>query len=85
MADDKTVGFYSIKEGTKITLVVKKPDPLKDIIHKHFKKYYSEDQTDRLTKEFMLDFDNKVKQFSLDDLERLAAGLLQQEGNVQND
>ena len=76
LVDDKTIGSYSIKDGCKLTLVVKKPDPLKEVILRQFKKYYQEEQSEKLTKEFMKDFDAKMKQLSLDDLERIAAELL---------
>lgn len=46
---------------------------IKDIIHRSFRKYYNETQSAALTKEFMLDFEKKLKGFSLDDIERLAS------------
>lgn len=77
LADDKTIGFYAtIKDGTKLTLVVKKPDPLNEIIMRHFKKHYTETQAEKLTKEFMLDFEAKLKTYSLEDLERLATNCM---------
>ncbi|XP_055614006.1 uncharacterized protein LOC129760384 [Uranotaenia lowii] len=77
LSDDKTVASYgNIKDGTKLTLVVKKPDPLKDVIYRQFKKYYQEEQSQKLTQEFMKDFDSKIHQLSLDDLEKIAADML---------
>ncbi|XP_005178535.1 ubiquitin-like [Musca domestica] len=71
--DDQTIASYpNIKEGTKLNLIVVKQD-IKDIIHRSFRKYYNETQSAALTKEFMLDFEKKLKGFSLDDIERLAS------------
>lgn len=53
-------------------MIVVKQD-IKDIIHRSFRKYYNETQSATLTKEFMLDFEKKLKGFSLDDIERLAS------------
>ncbi|XP_075145888.1 ubiquitin [Haematobia irritans] len=70
--DDQSISSYpNIKDGTKLNLIVIKQD-LKDIIHRSFRKYYNETQATVLTKEFLLDFDKKLKEFSLDDIERLA-------------
>lgn len=78
LIDDKTISSYgaSIKAGTKLTLVVKEPEPLKDIIHKLFKRYYSEEQSEQMAKEFMIDFELRMKQMSLDDIERMATYFL---------
>lgn len=79
LIDDNTFASYpKIKDGTKLTLVIKKPDPLKDVIFRCFRKFYNEEQSEKLTEHFMIDFHKKVKQFSLDDLERIAIGLTQQ-------
>ncbi|XP_013112844.1 ubiquitin-like protein 4A [Stomoxys calcitrans] len=70
--DDQPISAYpNIKDGTKLNLIVIKQD-LKDIIHRSFRKYYNENQSAQLTKEFMMDFDKKLKEFSLDDIERIA-------------
>lgn len=75
--DDQTIGSYpNIKDGSKLNLIVMKPDGLKEVIHRSFRRYYNEHQADRLTQEFMLDFDKKLKLLSLDDIERLADTLL---------
>lgn len=84
LADDKTVNSYSnIKDGTKLILVIKKPDPLRDVIFRSFKKYYNEQQSEKLTAEFMTDFEKKMKQLSLDDIEHLATGLLASQSEVE--
>lgn len=73
LADEKTLNSYpTIKDGTKLTVVIKEPEPLKDVMNKIFKKFYSEEQADAMTKEFMIDFDNRLSQMSLDDIERMA-------------
>lgn len=74
--NDQTIASYpNIKEGTKINLVVMKPG-LRDCIHRAFRKYYTETQSERLTNEFMTDFEAKLKEQSLDDLERFADNCL---------
>ncbi|XP_065095661.1 ubiquitin-like protein 4A [Ochlerotatus camptorhynchus] len=81
LSDEKTVGSYgNIKDGTKLTLVVKKPDPLREVIFRQFKKYLQEEQSQRLTNEFMKDFDGKIQQLSLDDLEKIASDILAKKG-----
>ncbi|EAT44757.1 AAEL003921-PA [Aedes aegypti] len=81
LSDEKTVASYgNIKDGTKLTLVVKKPDPLREVIFRQFKKYLQEEQSQRLTNEFMNDFDSKVQQLSLDDLEKIASDILAKKG-----
>lgn len=73
LTDDKTILSLSLKEGTKFTLFIKKPDPLNEIMLKFFRKYYTEQQSELLTKDFMIDFEKKMNQYSLDDLERIAS------------
>ncbi|XP_055615486.1 ubiquitin-like protein 4A [Toxorhynchites rutilus septentrionalis] len=81
LSDEKTVASYgTIKDGTKLTLVVKKPDPLREVILRQFKKYLQEEQSQRLTNEFMKDFDSKIQQLSLDDLEKIASDILAKKG-----
>lgn len=81
LSDEKTIASYgNIKDGTKLTLVVKKPDPLREVIFRQFKKYLQEEQSQRLTNEFMKDFDSKVQQLSLDDLEKIASDILAKKG-----
>ncbi|XP_030373801.1 NEDD8 [Scaptodrosophila lebanonensis] len=78
--DDQQISSYpNIKDGTKLNLVVMKPDTLRDAIHRSFRKYYSEQQSERLTNEFMVDFEQKFGNggsLSLDDLERFADSAL---------
>jgi ubiquitin-like protein 4 len=76
LADDKIIGQTNIKEGSKLTLVIKKPDQLKDVLQRNLKKYYSEDDSATLSKAFFVDFEKKLLQLSLDDLERLASGII---------
>ncbi|XP_058460911.1 ubiquitin-like protein 4A-B [Malaya genurostris] len=81
LVDEKTVASYgTIRDGSKLTLVVKKPDSLRDVIQRHFKKYLQEEQSQRLTNEFMKDFDGKIQQLSLDDLEKIAGDILAKKG-----
>lgn len=79
LLDENTIASYTnIKDGTKLTLVVKKPDPLKDVIFRCFRKYHNEQQSQALTDEFIKDFEKKMKQLSLDDIERIAGGFMNQ-------
>ncbi|ALC46490.1 CG7215 [Drosophila busckii] len=74
--NEQTIESYpSIKDGTKLNLIVMKPG-LRDCIHRAFRKYYNEAQSERLTNEFMTDFEAKLKEQSLDDLERFADSTL---------
>lgn len=76
LLDDKSLEFYKIKELSKLMLVIKKPEPLKEVLLKQLRKSYSEDMADKIVKEFLVDFDEKMKELSLDDLERLSASIL---------
>lgn len=86
LADEKCLRDYaSIKNGAKLTVVIKEPEPLKDVMLKIFKKFYSEEQSDAMTKEFMLDFENRLNQMSLDDIERLATHYLERDRKLYGD
>lgn len=74
--NEQTIGSYpNIKEGTKLNLVVMKPC-LRDSIQRGFRKHYPEQQAERLTNEFMTDFERKLNEQSLDDLERFADSIV---------
>ncbi|KAH8310345.1 hypothetical protein KR044_000862 [Drosophila immigrans] len=74
--NDQTIASYpNIKDGTKLNLVVMKPG-LRDCIYRAFRKYYTEAQSERLANEFITDFEAKLKEQSLDDLERFADNAL---------
>lgn len=79
LLDNKTVGSYDIKEGSKLTLVLKQPDSLKDAIYKQFRKYFNERQSEKLTNDFMDHVQERNKYLSLDDIERLAVAQLPQD------
>ncbi|XP_044253627.1 ubiquitin-like protein 4A [Tribolium madens] len=73
LQDDKTVGSYpNIKDGAKIYVAVKKPDTLKAALTRFLRQYYSDQQCSVIVDEFMKDFQHKVNNLSLDDLERIA-------------
>ncbi|XP_052869628.1 ubiquitin-like protein 4A-B [Anopheles cruzii] len=83
LTDEKTVASYgNISDGTKLTLVVKKPDPLRDVIFRHFKRFLQEEQqSQQLTDKFMDDFEQKMLyQLSLDDLEKISTEMLAKKG-----
>ena len=80
LLDDKQLGEYTtIKNGSKLTVVIKEPEPLRDVMSKIFKKFYSDEQSEVMSKEFMLDFENRLSQMSLDDIERIAAYYLERD------
>lgn len=60
-----------IKQQTVI-----KAEDLEDIITKHIQEHYSTEDTVKVLKEFMKEFDRSLTQFSLDDYERIAKSLL---------
>ncbi|RZC34072.1 ubiquitin and/or Ubiquitin 2 domain containing protein [Asbolus verrucosus] len=73
LQDDRTVGSYpKIKDGTKLYVAVKKPDTLNAALTRFLRQYYSDQQCTIIVDEFMKDFQNKVNNLSLDDLERIA-------------
>lgn len=73
LKDDKPLSAYpNIKDGTKINLFVKKEERLRGVICRQFRKYYSDQVSERLTKEFIKDFEKKLAAFSLEDIERLS-------------
>lgn len=80
LVDEKTLGSYgpAIKPGCKLTLVVKEPDSLRDVMLKLFKRFYAEDQSEEVTKALMAELEKRVGQLSLDDMERLATHYLEQ-------
>lgn len=86
LADDKTLNAYpQIKNGVKLTVVVKEPEPLKDVMCKIFKKFYSEEQSEVMAKEFMIDFEKRLDQLSLDDIERLTEYYLERDRKLYGD
>lgn len=75
LVDEQTVEAYpSIKEGTKLNLVVKKPDTLMEASVKYFKKMYGMTETEatiaanRLVKIVQ----EKLSKLSWDDIDRLS-------------
>lgn len=86
LADDKTLKDYpQIKNGCKLTVVIKEPEPLKDVMCKIFKKFYSDDQSEAMAREFMIDFEKRLDQLSLDDFERMAAYFLERDRKLYGD
>uniref|UniRef100_A0A336LE24 CSON007890 protein n=1 Tax=Culicoides sonorensis TaxID=179676 RepID=A0A336LE24_CULSO len=76
LLDEKNLEFYKIKDLSKLMLVIKKPEPINEILMRNLKKYYSEEVADKIVKEFLKDYDEKMKQMSLDDMERLVTSIL---------
>ncbi|KAJ6636392.1 Ubiquitin-like protein 4A [Pseudolycoriella hygida] len=78
LVDCKTIGSYSttIKPGSKLTVVVKEGEQLKDVMLKMFKRYYPEAQAVKMNHTFMTEFERKLSEMSLDDIERMATYFL---------
>lgn len=75
------IDYPQIKDGTRLNLVVKqqpviKTDELEEMISKHVREHYSTEDTVKVLKEFMKEFDRSLTHFSLDDYERMAKSLL---------
>ncbi|XP_018335282.1 ubiquitin-like protein 4A [Agrilus planipennis] len=80
LRDDKTIAFYDkIKDGTKLHLIIKKPESLNIVLSRYLQKFYNEEQINLILKEFMKDFEANVQSLSLDDLERIATSYLHDE------
>jgi hypothetical protein len=72
-----------------LNLVVKqqtliKTDDLEEMITKHVQEHYSTEDTVKVLKEFMKEFDRSLTQFSLDDYERMAESLLTNDEQQKN-
>lgn len=87
LIDDKTIGSYrsSIKPGSKLTIVVKEAEPLKDVMLKLFKRYYPEEQAINMNRTFTNDFERKLNEMSLDDIERMATYFLNRDRQLYGD
>ncbi|CAD6996262.1 ubiquitin-like protein 1 [Ceratitis capitata] len=78
LSDEKAVSAYpNLHEGSKLNLVVMRPriEGLREVIQRSFRKYYSDQQADKLVTAFMSDFEMNLKQMSLDDIDRLSESL----------
>lgn len=95
LLNSKTISDYpQIKDGTKLNLVVKRsmtdnaqapasPNVtiLKEATQKFLKKYFNDSQSEKVTEEFIKEFNKSIATLSLDDLERLATSYLLEEEN----
>ncbi|ENN77821.1 hypothetical protein D910_12397 [Dendroctonus ponderosae] len=80
LQEDKIIGDYpKIKDGTKLFIIVKKPESFQAVLNKFLRKYYSEEQCKTIVKEFMKNFEATVNNLSLDDLERMAIANLNEQ------
>jgi len=80
LQEDKKIGDYpKIKEGTKLYVIIKKPDSLQSALGKFLRRYYTEEQCKIIVAEFMRNFQTKVDSLSLDDLERMATAHLNEQ------
>lgn len=81
LSDEHTVESYpSIKEGTKLNLVVKKPEGLFEVSVKYFKSIgMSDAQAVSTGHELLKVLEEKIYQLSWDDLERLCYDILLEE------
>lgn len=71
-----------------MNLVVKQPlintNDLEEMITKHVRNHYSTEDTVKVLKEFMKEFDRSLTQFSLDDYERMAKSLINKDEQQKN-
>ncbi|XP_045475850.1 ubiquitin-like protein 4A-B [Harmonia axyridis] len=73
LQDDKPLSYYpKIQDGTKLYVAIKKQDTLNTILARFLKEYYTEEQCKLIVEEFMKNFNTRVHNLSLDDLERIA-------------
>lgn len=78
LVDEQTVeGYPNIKDGTKLNLVVKKPDGLFEISLKHFKRVGMSDADATCSAKRLLKIiEDKFSKLSWDDVERLSLDCL---------
>uniref|UniRef100_A0A1B6E7Z8 Ubiquitin-like domain-containing protein n=1 Tax=Clastoptera arizonana TaxID=38151 RepID=A0A1B6E7Z8_9HEMI len=91
LADEKCLCDYpSIKDGTKLMLVIKKesiiPDGqpveksvLRDAAYNFLRDFYSESDTLKIVDEFMKEFSRSMSTLSLDDYDRIACSYFEDE------
>lgn len=73
LADEKTLNTYpTIKDGTKLQVIIKKTEPLDAVMQKLLKRFFSQEHSETLTENLMADFQKRLDQLSLDDIEKLA-------------
>jgi len=72
LQDDNRISDYSIKDGAKLMLTrVPKPD-LKKLIYQHMLRFYDTEAATGLSNLFIENMKNRLQDYSLDDLDRLA-------------
>ncbi|CAD0198058.1 unnamed protein product [Chrysodeixis includens] len=78
LVDEQMVeGYPAIKDGTKLNLVVKKPDGLLEISMKHFKRVgLSDADATCAAKRLLKIIEDKFSKLSWDDVERLSLDCL---------
>ncbi|KAI5643990.1 ubiquitin family domain-containing protein [Phthorimaea operculella] len=81
LADEQTVESYpTIKEGTKLNLVVKKPESLFEAATRHFKTVgMTEKEATDAANKFLKIVETKIYQMSWDDIDRLCYNCLLEE------
>lgn len=78
LADQNTVETYpAIKDGSKLNLIIKKPEGLYEVCIKYFKKTgMSEAEATNSAARFLKIVDDKFDKLSWDDIERLSMDCL---------
>ncbi|KAG7299848.1 hypothetical protein JYU34_016868 [Plutella xylostella] len=86
LADEQSVQSYpSIKDGTKLNLVVKKPDGLLEVSQKHFKKAgMSDAEATSAAQRLIKVVEEKFNKLSWDDIDRLAQDCIVTEGGAMD-
>lgn len=89
LADEKyLVDYPSIKDGTKLNLIVKKivdgdgeqdTTLLREATYKFLRNFYPESTSLKIVEEFIKEFHRSISTLSLDDFDRIATSYLEEE------
>lgn len=78
MQDSSQLKDYKVQDNGKLMLTrVAKPD-LKKILYSHFSKFYDTETSNVLATQFIDNMRQKLKDYSLDDLDKLGEALLRE-------
>lgn len=81
LQDASQVKDYKIQDGAKLMLTrVPKPD-LKKLLYTQFSRFYDSDTSNQMANFFIENMKQKLNDYSIDDLERLAEVFLNESGS----